>query len=118
MKKPVLLVLFFMCAALIKIHAQEKKHFKIIIHDITAKEEKYEKASSNFLLDEFRYYDKRRVVDFTDGKASIEIYSAKELLEAYEKEIAPGTIFDPTKARQITFDITLDGNTLKPQLIQ
>ena len=114
MKK--LIVLFFVL--LVKFNFSQnsgKTHF--IIHPIDKSIEisLYERAASNWTqLDKYRLMDKRRVIYFSDMKASIELYSAQELLDTYGKQISPFTIKTETYP-DLTFDVSKDGSALKPQ---
>lgn len=117
--KHALTIAFAIFALFLGAQNKQKSHFSIIKIDSSADLAKYQKAATGYAyLDNYRLYDQRRVIRFTDGKASIELFSAKELLETYGKPIAPGTIMDASKAREITFDIALDGNALKPQFVK
>lgn len=94
------------------------------IHSSNSKEDlkKYYDAASldgghedgNF--DMYRFYDKRRKIEFTGSEAYIELYSAKELNEKYGKPISPLTIQEGQPYQNITFVVNLDGKGLKPQL--
>jgi len=107
------------CVNLSKAQNTGKKHFIIHRIDQSADLSKYEQAASNWnQLDNYRFYDKRRTISFTDSKVTIELYSAKELLEMFGKQIAPGTIMDEKNIREIAFEITMDGKGLKPQFIK
>ena len=78
---------------------------------------KYENAIRNYgKLDEYRFYDRRRTIRFTNTTVSIELYSAKELLNLYNKKISPLTIMDGQKYRDVEFALTLEGDNIKPQL--
>ncbi len=118
MKK--LLFLFGFILSINFLHSQTsaKKHFIIHRIDNTADISKYQEAAAAWgQLDGFRFLDKRRTINFTDGKASIELYSANELLEMYGKHISDLTIKNDNYP-QITFDVTMDGKGLKPQFIK
>lgn len=95
-----------------------KEHF--IIHKNTADidVEKYAAAAnSGFInLDAYRFYDQRRVINFTGTDATIELYSAKEMLEKYGKKVSRYTIMPGQNYPDITFSLTLDGKSFKPQL--
>ena len=69
-----------------------------------------------FNLDEYRFYDKRRIIQFEGTTATIELYSAKELLEIYGKPVAESTIMSGTTFRDITFSIYPETKGIKPQL--
>ncbi len=114
MKKIILLVFVF----LVKFNFSQnsvKTHF--IIHPIDKSIEirLYERAASSWAqLDKYRLLDKRRIIYFSDMKASIELFSAQELLETYGKQISPFTIKTETYP-DLTFDVSKDGSALKPQ---
>lgn len=104
----------------ISLNAQNKSKEHFIIHKIdnSVNVEKYQLAAAEWgKLDEFRFYDQRRTIYFTDMKASIELFSAKELYVMYGKEISPNTI-KSNDFPLVTFDITMDGKGLKPQLVR
>lgn len=66
-------------------------------------------------LDMYRFYDKRRNIEFTGTSDYIELLSAKELNEKYGKPISPLTIRVGQSYNNITFAINLDGKGFKPQ---
>jgi len=97
---------------------KSKEHF--IIHQNGANID-VEKLNSYlntgfFNLDEYRFYDKRRVIQFEGTTATIELYSAKELLEIYEKPVAESTIMPGASFKEISFAIYPDTKGIKPQL--
>ena len=95
----------------------KKIHFIIHTDNPNDNIAKYENAIYNYgKLDEYRFYDRRRTIRFTNTTVSIELYSAKELLNLYNKKISPLTIKDGEKYRDIEFALTADGNNIKPQL--
>jgi hypothetical protein len=107
-----------LCISIAQAQTSSKKHFIIHRIDNTTDITKYQEAASAWgQLDAFRFMDKRRTINFTDGKASIELYSAKELLEMYGKHISDLTITSD-KYPNVAFDVTMDGKGLKPQLIK
>ncbi len=69
-----------------------------------------------FNLDEYRFYDKRRIIQIEGTTATIELYSAKELLVLYGKEVSPSTIMPNTKFKEVSFALYPDGKGIKPQL--
>ena len=78
--------------------------------------QKYEKAATNYgQLDQFRFYDKRRTINFKKSDVSIELYSAKELLDTYKKAISPFTIRDGQKYKDVWFVLSEDGKSLTAQ---
>ena len=97
---------------------KSKEHF--IIHQNGANID-VEKLTSYlntgyFNLDEYRFYDKRRIIQFEGTTATIELYSAKELLEIYGKPVAESTIMSGTTFKDITFAIYPETKGIKPQL--
>lgn len=66
-------------------------------------------------LDMYRFYEKRRNIEFTGTSDYIELLSAKELNEKYGKPISPLTIRQGQPYNDITFAINLDGIGFKPQ---
>ncbi|MDQ3190424.1 MAG: hypothetical protein M3Q58_02420 [Bacteroidota bacterium] len=96
-----------------------KKHFVINTINPSFNIDKYVFAAENWgSIDEYRLYDKRRVIAFRDKGVTIELFSAKELLELYGKQIPPRTIMPNESYQDIFFDVTIDGKGLKPQLIK
>lgn len=107
---------FMLCVTFLVAQTSSKVHFIIHKIDNSADVSRYETAAQMWgKLDEFRFYDKRRTIYFTDMKASIELYSAKELYMLYGKEVSPATI-KSNDFPLVTFDVTMDGQGLKPQL--
>jgi len=97
----------------------KKVHY--IIHTDNPNDDiaKYENAITNYgKLDEYRFYNGRRIIRFQHSTVSIELYSAKELLDLYNKAISPFTIKDGQKYRNVEFAFTMDGKSVKPQLIK
>jgi hypothetical protein len=95
-----------------------KEHFIITKNSSDIDVEKYAAAAnSGFInLDAYRFYDKRRVINFTGTDATIELYSAKEMKEKYGKIVPAETIMPGQDFKEITFSLTLDGKSFKPQL--
>ena len=116
MKKVTLLLFVF----LVKFNfSQNSSKIHFIIHSLGKSTEitKYQNVADQCSdLDKYRLLNKRRVINFTDMKASIELFSAQELLDTYGKQIHPLTIKTETYP-SIIFDISMDGKSLKPQLI-
>ncbi len=85
-------------------HAQTAKpHFVIHNPGNVADNPKYENALKEFDFDSYRFYTKRRHIKFTNTDVTIELYSAKELLEMYQKPISPFTLMDDTPKKEIEF---------------
>jgi len=77
----------------------------------------YFKAIANYdSFDQFRFYDKRRLIFFIDKNVSIELFSAKELNEKYGKRISPYTIKDGESFPEIEFALNETG--IKPQIVK
>lgn len=116
--KNVLCLAMLFCGLFLTAQNKTKSHFIIHKLDNSADVSRYETACSEWgKLDDFRFYDKRRTIYFTDNKAYVELYSAKELYVLYGKEISPNTI-KSNDFPLVTFDITMDGKGLKPQLVK
>ena len=103
-----------------KLSAQTEKELKktsFIIHcDASVNKQKYEDAADNYgQLDQFRFYDKRRIVKFKNVNVSIELYSAKELLDKYKKLISPLTIKAGQKYKDVWFVLSENENNLIPK---
>jgi len=94
----------------------KKTHF--IIHTDNPNDDiaKYEQAIITYgKLDQYRFYNTRRKILFQNSTVWVELYSAKELLDLYGKQISPFTIKDGQKYKEIEFAFTLDGKSIKPQ---
>lgn len=100
--------------------AQDKAKSHYIIHNpdpnipISAYQEAIEKKD----LDSFRFYDTRRTIKIADSQTTIEIFSAKELLDLYGKPISPFTIKDPSKATNIEFIFSPEYKAFKEKIIK
>jgi len=99
-------------------NAPTKEHFIITKNTSDIDVQKYaDAANSGFInLDAYRFYDKRRVISFTGTDATIELYSAKEMETKYGKIVPAETIMPGQDFKEITFSLTLDGKSFKPQL--
>lgn len=65
-----------------------KKHFDFHFHDLSIDTMQYYKAAYYFTrFNNYRFFDKRRVINFSDRKASIELYSVKEIEMLYGKKL-------------------------------
>jgi len=96
---------------------EKKEHFIIHANGADTNVIKYEEALVAYSqMDVFRFYDKRRVIQFVNSSITVELYSAKELLEKYGKEIPPHTIMPNQEYKEINFDLSMDGKAVKPQL--
>lgn len=65
--------------------------------------QKYNDLLKDFVFDQYRFYDKRRTIKFTNSDVTVELFSAKELLEIYQKQISPFTIMDTIAKKEIAF---------------
>jgi hypothetical protein len=84
--------------------AQGTKPHYLVNNAVDAKEtETYYDLLSNFNFDQYRFYDKRRTITFVKSAITVELYSAKELLETYQKSISPLTIMDNIPQTDIAF---------------
>lgn len=118
MKKLLFILVCLLSLNFLKAQNSPKKHFIIHRIDNTADITKYQEAAAAWgQLDAYRFLDRRRTINFADGKASIELYSANELWEMYGKHISDLTIKSENYPK-ISFDVTMDGKGLKPQLIK
>ncbi len=100
----VILILILLTAFSKPVAAQNAKpHF--IVHNPGNTEEipNYEYALKEFDFDQYRFYDKRRIIKFANSEATIELYSAKELLDLYQKPISPFTLMDNKPKKEIEF---------------
>ncbi|CAN5416378.1 hypothetical protein BH10BAC1_BH10BAC1_03360 [soil metagenome] len=80
-----------------------KPHFLVNNTGDAKETASYYDLLSNFNLDEYRFYDKRRTIKFVNSNVTVELYSAKELLEIYQKPISPFTIMDNIAKKDISF---------------
>lgn len=96
---------------------EKKEHFIIHTNGALIDVAKHTEAISAYsAIDQFRFYDKRRIIKFTESEATVELLSAKELLEKYGKQIPPQTIMPDQIYKEITFSISIDGKNIKPQI--
>jgi len=61
----------------------------------------YEKALTRASLDSLRFVEKRRQIPIEGTNMVLELFSAKELLEKYQKPILPINIADASKAQKV-----------------
>jgi hypothetical protein len=64
---------------------------------------KFTELLKDFNLDGYRCYNKRRTIHFLNSNVSVDLYSAKELLDTYGKAISPLTIMNDTPTEEIAF---------------
>lgn len=63
----------------------------------------YTELLSQFNFEQYRFYDKRRTIKFINNNITVDLFSAKELLEVYGKPISPLTIMDNIPKKDIAF---------------
>jgi len=107
LRKTIVRTIFFLFLVLIidvTAFAQGAKPHYVVNNAGDAKEtENYYYLLSNFNFDQYRFYDKRRTITFVKSAVTVELYSAKELLETYQKPISPLTIMDNIPQTDIAF---------------
>ncbi len=125
MKKMKLFLFAFFLLAFGQVFSQEEiptPHllgFKIESKDPNLDLNKYEKAAMGYYyFDQFRFLDKRREMSFEDGKATIILYSANEMLKNTQKVISPLIIKDGATYQEYILAITIKGNSVKPMPVQ
>ena len=97
--------------------SNEKRHFKFHFYETNLDTAAYYKAAYYFYrFDNYRFYGSRRIIYFANKEASIELYSAKELVDKYGKRISPLTIKDEINFPKIEFVFFND--VLKEQLVK
>ena len=99
-----ILVLFFAFSKIgFSQDAKVKQHY-VINNAADAKEAtSYSELLSNFDFDQYRFYDQRRTIKFIKSNITIELFSAKELLDTYGKTVSPFTIMDNIHSKEIAF---------------
>jgi len=94
----------------------QKRHFDFHFYDKSIDTLEYYKAAYYFnRFNNYRFYNKRRVINFSNKKVSIELYSVKELEEMYNKKVQQYLSEDKKNYPEIEF-IFYNGN-LKELLI-
>jgi hypothetical protein len=90
-----------------------KQHF--IIQNAGSPEEtiKYTNALKDFDFEQYRFYSKRRIIKFSNTNAVIELLSAKELLDLYQRPIHPFNIMNNTPSKEIEFYYFSDSGKVK-----
>ena len=97
-------VLFLFIAITKSSFAQGSKPHYVVNNPGDAKETAgYYDLLSNFDFDQYRFYDKRRTIKFVNNNVTVDLYSAKELLETYQKPVSPFTIMDNVPKKDIAF---------------
>jgi hypothetical protein len=99
--------------------AQKAKEHYVLHHaDSKIDAATYKQALDNKELDGFRFLDKRRIIKFEGSATTVELYSAKELLDLYGKQISPLTIKNSAAAQQIEFIIFPEQKAIKEKLVK
>lgn len=113
------LMLLFTCAfGNISIGQTEKQHFILHFQDDKENADVYVHAIQEFgSLDQYRFLNERRSIQFQNRKVSVELYSAEELKTLYGKRISPFTILEKSKATPIVFELSPQG-LIKVQLLK
>jgi len=114
MKIKKLALLFLVLSGFFGVAQQQisKSHYQIInpAFEYTLN---YEKALSHTQLDGLRYLNSRRRINIEGTQISIELYSAKELLDVYGKLISPLTIQNPIEGQDVKFALSKDNYKLR-----
>ncbi len=94
-----------------------KKHFIIHFYENNMDTMAYHKAAYYFpRFEQYRFYNKRRIINFVNKKASIELFSAIELNILYGKRINQQVIKEGAIYPEIEFDFS--NNMLKEQFLK
>jgi hypothetical protein len=80
-----------------------KPHYTVYNTANAEETAKYTELLANFDFDQYRFYDKRRTIHFINSNITVDLYSAKELLDIYGKQVSPFTIMDNTPKQEIGF---------------
>jgi hypothetical protein len=80
-----------------------KPHF--VIKNVDAPEEtiKYYSAFKDFDFEQYRFYGKRRIIKFSNSNAILELFSAQELADLYQREVHPLNIMNDSPIKEIEF---------------
>jgi hypothetical protein len=97
---------------------KSKSHYLLHNPDPAIPAAVYEEAINKKNFEEFRYVDARRTIKFSGSSASIELFSAKELLELYGKAIHPMNIKYPASAASIEFILYPEHKAIKEKLLK
>jgi hypothetical protein len=90
-----------------------KKHYELSSTEVNKDFTEFEQSISNYgELDQFRFLDQRRTINFSGADVSIELFSANELLALFGKEISPLTIMPGTIYRPVDFMVTTNDDVL------
>ncbi|HEY1037915.1 MAG TPA: hypothetical protein VGF30_00840 [Bacteroidia bacterium] len=87
----------------------------IKMKDPNADASKYAEAALGYwYYDKFRFLDKRREINFEDGKAVLVLYSANEMFNDSQKLVSPLTIKDGASYQEYKLAIAKQGKSVKP----
>jgi hypothetical protein len=90
-----------------------KKHYELSSTEANKDFTEFEQSINNFgELDQFRFLNQRRTINFSGSNVSIELFSASELLTLFGKEISPLTIMPGTFYKPVDFMITTNDDIL------
>lgn len=90
-----------------------KKHYELSSTEANKDFTEFEQSINNYgELDQFRFLDQRRTINFSGADVSIELFSANELLTLFGKEISPLTIMPGTIYRPVDFMVTTNDDIL------
>lgn len=99
-----IIILFSFFAFSQSTFAQGSKPHYVINNAVDAKDlANYYDILKDFDFDEYRFYDKRRTIKFVKSNVTVDLYSAKELLDIYQKPISPLTIMDNVAKTTVSF---------------
>lgn len=105
---------FFMLIMPFFLRAQapkKKEHYQIINQNFEFTLF-YEKAMTHTDLDSLRFLNERRQVPVEGTTIFIELFSAQELFDKYQKPISPLTIMNPAKARKVKLKLASNNYSL------
>jgi hypothetical protein len=96
-------ILFILSCSQIGLAQITKPHFEIK----NAKDQKESTAFYNAVKDvnfeEYRFYSERRVIRFVNSPVTIELFSAKELLDMYQRPVHELNILNNKAKKEIEF---------------
>lgn len=96
-----LLSVFFFAFQSFSFAQGSKPHY--VVNNAGTETAKYYQLLDNFNFDQYRLLDKRRTVKFMNSAITVDLYSAQELKDTYQKAISPLTIMDNTIKNDIIF---------------
>ena len=80
-----------------------KPHFDIKNAASPEETNKIYNAVKDFDFEQYRFYNKRRVIKFSNSNTFLELYSAKELLDIYQRPVHPLNIMNDTPTKELEF---------------